>query len=481
MLTHEQAKTLFKNDSLAKLTKAEFKKLPGGLDLLAVNSGAYVPDDMTRSEQYEQYGSRILTFSKFDWSDKKYARGFEKLLGVHVTPLLADAYQLSLTLPIDINFARSPYRSSKSSDYDQSFTKHLENWAGAARSGRLNRPLNDLMLLGVHCGYDPIELLLAAQMNREGKGSPTRQLLTDTVLGEEDAVKVSYCVIRALLISDDPEGWEAVGKLLLAAQRQEGLRQIILEAIDSTHTGAFRYFIDLILEHKLVRFASVVRAVDTWFGFGWDVTKAATVTRVLEFARTALTSKLHATEMLTSDNSLEVFIGLWAIGVSDVDEAATKAVELLNRDVKQHQFAALYFFSQIGERRVLAWPFTQACFGEDRETDAYITLAWPFPEKIDSDFAQRLELVAQSLPKDGQRFEGTVFSWLTPHLIPDRLYHLLLHHGDEGALKRLVAKFESLPLSIRDRVMSALLPNAQAHSFAYIKNLKRIISILLSN
>jgi hypothetical protein len=47
-------------------------------------------------------------------------------------------------------------------------------------------------------------------------------------------------------------------KALLAAQRQEGFRQSILETVDEAHPHAFRRMLRLIAEHDLARFSSVV-------------------------------------------------------------------------------------------------------------------------------------------------------------------------------------------------------------------------------
>src|SRR3712207_9483814 len=74
-------------------------------------------------------------------------------------------------------------------------------------------------------------------------------------------------VSAALLGSEREDGWELVERLLLAAQRQEGLRQAVLEGVDEAHPQAFRRMLALILEHGLTRFSATVRALDVWFGF----------------------------------------------------------------------------------------------------------------------------------------------------------------------------------------------------------------------
>ena len=46
--------------------------------------------------------------------------------------------------------------------------------------------------------------------------------------------------------------------MLLAAQRQEGFRQSILESIDISLPDAFRHMLKVIIDNNLVRFSSTV-------------------------------------------------------------------------------------------------------------------------------------------------------------------------------------------------------------------------------
>ncbi|MEG0381462.1 MAG: hypothetical protein RR603_07170, partial [Kurthia sp.] len=75
-------------------------------------------------------------------------------------------------------------------------------------------------------------------------------------------------LIRAIFKSTNGDMHDALGKLLLAASRQEGLRQAIVENIDHGSLDAQLTIMKLIKEHKLTRFSSVIRAIDTWMGLG---------------------------------------------------------------------------------------------------------------------------------------------------------------------------------------------------------------------
>ncbi len=113
--------------------------------------------------------------------------------------------------------------------------------------------------------------LLAAAIDVGGPtGEAMLRTLIDSASGTHEIGGMGGHVVHALLGAANPEGWAFIEKLLLAAQRQEGLRQTILEAIDEGHPDAFRRMLRLILDHDLARFSATVRALDTWFGFAWD-------------------------------------------------------------------------------------------------------------------------------------------------------------------------------------------------------------------
>ena len=114
-------------------------------------------------------------------------------------------------------------------------------------------------------------MLLAAVLDSKGEHQEkTYAELTSILRGEHSVGRVARHVTTAMLCCSLPEAWEAIEKLLLAAQRQEGLRQVVLETIDFAHPQAFIRMLRLIEREKLSRFAAVTRAVAVWFGMSPD-------------------------------------------------------------------------------------------------------------------------------------------------------------------------------------------------------------------
>jgi hypothetical protein len=135
----------------------------------------------------------------------------------------------------------------------------------------------DLPWLASWCSYlgyytDALSYLFAAAIDLgDSIGQQVFEILIASAKGEHEIGAMGRHVVRSLLLSNRSDGWEFVEKLLIAAQRQEGLRQSILESIDEAHPIAFQRMLRLILDENLIRFAATLRAVDVWFGFDLDV------------------------------------------------------------------------------------------------------------------------------------------------------------------------------------------------------------------
>jgi hypothetical protein len=118
---------------------------------------------------------------------------------------------------------------------------------------------------------DTLGILFAAAINQnDALGQTIFDSLLASANGNHEIGAMGRHVTRALLIANREDGWDFIERLLLAAQRQEGLRQTILETIDEAHPIAFRRMVRLIVEHNLTRFSATIRALDVWFGFGLE-------------------------------------------------------------------------------------------------------------------------------------------------------------------------------------------------------------------
>lgn len=200
-------------------------------------------------------------------------------------------------------------------------------WSGYLKLGFIERP--DLILAGAIDSGD----------------QAVYDVLVQTIRGEHPVGVVSRTAIRALLLCERPDAWNEVEQLLLKAQREEGLRQTILESIDEVHPNAFRKFLRTIIEHDLLRFSSVLRAFALWFPELWKEGDARSGSKVL----LRLLEFLGARDLIPDkDDPTDVYLRLWSFAFEDVTVAITGAGEYLSSPNPAIRRTAARILSQIG-------------------------------------------------------------------------------------------------------------------------------------
>lgn len=202
--------------------------------------------------------------------------------------------------------------------------------------------------LGQYDMADKIGLLLAAAINSGGpEGEAVFNTLCASARGEHKVGVLGRHIPRALLAARRPDGWEFVEQMLLASQRQEGLRQVILETIDEAHPEAFRRMLRLIRDHALARHSQVVHALDVWFGFHWDSVSVKVVNQVLERVVTYLENPEARQQALNNTDAETVYLALWATAFEDARSAVDVAARLLRDAHVERRFVAAHLLGQL--------------------------------------------------------------------------------------------------------------------------------------
>ncbi len=199
-------------------------------------------------------------------------------------------------------------------------------------------------------GAEPsIGLLLAAVLNSTGVDKEkTYAGLTAILRGEHPVGSVARHVTTAMLCCSRPEAWEAIERLLLAAQRQEGLRQVVLETIDFADPQAFLRMLRLIEHEKLSRFAAVTRAVAVWFGMSPDSSESKWIDQCIVELADNLESEPLRRKRLESSEGQTVYLALWSLAYFDAEAAAKTAEVTLRRPEFEPRYAAARLLSQLG-------------------------------------------------------------------------------------------------------------------------------------
>lgn len=200
-------------------------------------------------------------------------------------------------------------------------------------------------------GYQASECgrLFSAVIDGGGnQGQAIYDILYQSATNEHEIGSMGRHVTRGLLGAAREDGWQLMEKLLLAAQRQEGLRQVLLETIDEAHPQAFRRMLRIIIDEKLARFSAVARAVDVWLGMQWDSASVKTINDTCENILKLLENKKARDQALQGSSAEQAFYALWAIAFDDVEPSIKAAEKLATHKETAQRFVAAYHLQQTG-------------------------------------------------------------------------------------------------------------------------------------
>ncbi|WP_435010562.1 DUF5724 domain-containing protein [Tundrisphaera lichenicola] len=279
-------------------------------------------------------------------------------LGEALFPRDSDAFKaawaIQAKLPYQTGYSRKPFRAPGRPDlFIDVRRSFLANLLQA-----LEGIDEDLPWLAAHAGHvsgyyasHEVGLLLAGAVDLGGsRGSQVEQILRESASGLHEVGQMGRHVTTAFLCSGKPDCWEFIEKLLMAAQRQEGLRQVILESIDFSHPDAFRRMLRLIEDENLVRFSATVRAVDVWLGMPLDSVSTKYVSETLRSITSFLDDNQARDEAIFGDDAERAFLGLWSMAFDDAPATIIEAEKLLHHAREDHRFVAAHVLGMIAIR-----------------------------------------------------------------------------------------------------------------------------------
>lgn len=286
-------------------------------------------------------------------SDKDRVRLFRALM-----PGIADwvdaGWQLLKSSPYQVGYERKAFRAPK----DPSLTlgnrvewltrlvRHFQAFDADAISLKwLAQWTPHAIAYGGGC----VGPVLAAAINADGPdGREVFEILRQSLNNDHEVGRMGQHVIRSLLMADREEGWELLEKALLAAQRQEGLRQAILELVDESHPRAFRRMLTVVEEHDLVRFSAVARSVNVWLGLLWDSSAVKAINDSIVGVRRLLDDPPGQRKALAGSDPQAIHRALWCIGFEDAHAAVKAAEPLLRHRSDGVRFVAVTLLGQLG-------------------------------------------------------------------------------------------------------------------------------------
>ncbi|HAS40801.1 MAG TPA: hypothetical protein DCS93_09995 [Microscillaceae bacterium] len=484
---HQEMVDIYNGETTSNLSKKDVE-----LGLILINCFPalrenYDPEEtnpyFSYNEDIVRNGKRFQKLLEFNASGDIWTRHqalITYLFGEDMAPFVQDALKMFPGLMYQTGWSRRSFRAPNATDI------HLELQANfiinLINEDKYDFSLQEYLLHSNHVGYynNPFMYLWAAALNQQEAN--ISDLIFDIIYNRHETAKVSRGTIKAMLLSDREDAWEAVIKLLLSAQRQEGLRQTILECLDETSLGAMKALIDVIIEHKLGRFSSVVRAIDVWAGFGWESERETTVKRFLGLAQEYLNHPDKIDKAVESKDNAEVYMALWAQGVFDVMECMPLLEKIFAKNQIEKSALALYFINQlelyeiskqygaqfIRHDNLLVMAAAKRLIQEHQVMEL-------FDAQEKTELFDFLETRLETIPKEAKTFSGKVFSWLFFSIDKDDVFGMminLLDFDQIAEIDKIRPYFKSLPIHHRETITQKILPDYYGWSYDESKERK---------
>ena len=246
-------------------------------------------------------------------------------------------------------------------------------------------------------------------------------------------------VIHTLLWSSRQEGWEAIERLLLAAQREEGLRDTILRAVPHAPIEAFARFANLIANQDLTRFNSVVQALNGWLGTGWEGTDKRQAAQSAQLLAAALNGEP------LPDTAEAVFVRLNALAFQNVDTAIAEAKKVATRD-EAHAVVVALFLGRT-QHPDAAQPLIHLIDHADLRVASRAVGSARYFQALDHAENELWEIGERNLkrfPKQTQTVAPLAFSWLNTIFDYAELLTLMVYHADLQPLPRVIGQLEKM-------------------------------------
>lgn len=426
MLKREQAYEALKvfrtADDWLERHQGAIAQLPESLRAIAwalLDRNAEGEIDWQQGDKIRQTTSRLVEIS-----DRDRAQIFDVLLP-RIAEYVEIAWKLQARLPYQGNYER-PFRVPLGAKPQQQI-----NWLQALLPivQEYEQDISWYAIWAIHIWQqDVLGILLAAAIESGGDvGEEIFNTLLTCARGEHEIGAVGNHVTRALLIASRPDGWTFIENLLIAAQRQEGLRQTILETIDEAHPEAFRRMLRLILERDFLRFSATIRATDKWFGLGWDVSQKKIAEKALHVVLSCLEDANALESSLKSEDPQEVYLALWAIAFDNALEAIAPATELL-----QHQRVEMRFVGAFLLNQLQLDPARQTLIPVLADPDLRVAAQAFYSISYDTSLAntelfERIEAFLQRVPTPTKQLQPSIWDWMVLTLDRENIINSLFN------------------------------------------------------
>ncbi len=257
--------------------------------------------------------------------------------------------------PYSDSFRRRSYRAKANAAYISKLSRIIDAYTNGI-SIITDEPLDKILVREISeealayldeypwrgCGYTPWQVAYALDHHDKTVEDAVYRILTE----ENGSGSMTTELVQGVLFSHRTDFHELLGKLLLAARLQEGLRQVICENADYGTLEGFLLILKVIDENHLIRFSSVKRAVGTWLGLLTE--ECRDLERVSEKSVRLIIDCIEnenaREEYLASEDAMKIYIALWSYALKDIDEAVRKIASIAEIG-SVHQILVAGYFS----------------------------------------------------------------------------------------------------------------------------------------
>lgn len=307
--------------------------------------------------------------------------------------------------------------------------------------------------------------------------------LRTIIYGDNNTALLSRPMISGVFLCHSQDAYRMIGELLVAARLQEGLRQSIVEAMDEGTLGAMLYMLQIIIEHDLIRFSSVVRALDVWTGLGMEAANARVAKQIIQYAASCLAEESVREAWLDSDNVNELYMSLWAFAVHEEKQLYEKISYMMTGKEDYRKIAAQYMLTQSQNNEVRFFIAEQWLGESNKELQYWIISNYTYDysyrwETVEGEHQTHLELnrtplladkgararqfkqfeaILATMPLKEWTFKSQVFDWMTINYSADmvvkKLLYLTAYDMDGEWIARIMALKNSLSPELRGELL----------------------------
>ncbi|MGG1675742.1 DUF4132 domain-containing protein [Neobacillus sp. NRS-1170] len=170
--------------------------------------------------------------------------------------------------------------------------------------------------------------------------------LKEVIYGDNNTALLTREMIKGMLLSHREEAYTIIGDLLVAARLQEGLRQSIVETMDEGTLAAAIHLLNVILDNNLIRYSSVVRAIDVWTGLTLEAEQARVTKQMIQYIHECLTNPDLRKRWLQSEDMNKLYTSLWASAVIEEEDLKHQVNALMDNGETYQKIVAQYLLAQ---------------------------------------------------------------------------------------------------------------------------------------